>query len=135
MNTIYLARPIDHISQQTAHNYKTLSGQIRQSNQSLLIYEPARAFSLGEYTTPNTKSTQSTTQRSQQPTCYWYCGSRTQKAGESQQKCNKRSTNKNPYCSSQTCNNTNSAGQHNITQNKSPCCNSTKTPNSTATES
>src|SRR5699024_302832 len=80
------------------------------------------------------KSTQSTTQRSQQPTCYWYCGSRTQKAGESQQKCNKRSTNKNPYCSSQTCNNTNSAGQHNITQNKSPCCNSTKMSNSTATE-
>src|SRR5699024_951013 len=55
MNTVYLARPIDHISQQTAHNHKILSEQIRQSNQSLLIYEPARAFSLGEYTTPNTQ--------------------------------------------------------------------------------
>lgn len=55
MNTVYLARPIDHISQQTAHNYKILTEQIRQSNQSLLIYEPARAFSLGEYTTPNTQ--------------------------------------------------------------------------------
>src|SRR5690625_7293344 len=49
----YLARPIDHIRQQTARNCKTLSEQIRQSNQCLLIYEPARAFSLGEYTTPN----------------------------------------------------------------------------------
>src|SRR5699024_8511565 len=33
----------------------TTSEPIRQSNQSLLIYEPARAFSLGEYTTPNTQ--------------------------------------------------------------------------------
>src|SRR5699024_5332526 len=125
------ARPIDHISQQTAHNYKILTEQIRQSNQSLLIYEPARAFSLGEYTTPNTQI--NTINNAALATAdlllvLWFKNS---KAGESQQKCNKRSTNKNPYCSSQTCNNTNSAGQHNITQNKSPCCNSTKMPNST----
>src|SRR5690625_6172 len=55
MNTVYLARPIDHISYSTLFRSKTLSEQIRQSNQSLLIYEPARAFSLGEYTTPNTQ--------------------------------------------------------------------------------
>src|SRR5690625_6124186 len=55
MNTIYLSRPIEHISYSTLFRSKTLSEQIRQSNQSLLIYEPARAFSLGEYTTPNTQ--------------------------------------------------------------------------------